>query len=325
MFQLSAFFNAIEWVWIEALWLILLPSILLWLPNQKSKETLFFPHAKRLRMHKAMFKRRLVNIDNNFLLWWVIWCLLCLSLARPIVIGDVVKLPREGRNIMLAVDISGSMREQDMRLNGRRVDRLSMVKAVIDDFIKQREGDKLGLILFGTQAFIQSPLSYDLKTVRTLLQESAIGLAGQSTAIGDAIGIAVKHMQKFAGEKLLILLTDGQNNAGVTHPLSASQYAKNIKMKIHTIGIGRSGFGSSIDIRMLRQIAKEANGASFLVKNTAQLQSIYQKINDVLPTKDENNHFRTTEQYYWVPLLCASMLLIVTLIARLSWQKIHHG
>lgn len=314
--------NSIEWVWKEAFWLIPIPLILLLIPNKRSEDVLFFPYAKRLGTNKTTLSSKLFNLQKSFFLWWLIWILLCLSLARPITIGELVTLPREGRNIMLAVDISGSMRETDMILNGRRVDRLTMVKAVIDDFIQKREGDKLGLILFGTQAFIQSPLSYDLKTVRTLLDESAIGLAGQSTAIGDAIGLAVKHMQKFEGEKLLILLTDGRNNAGVTHPLDASQFAQNIDMKIFTIGIGRAGFGRHIDIPMLQQIAKESQGNSFLVQNTAQLQSIYTKINDILPTEDENDNFRITKQYYYIPILFALIMLISTLIFRLIWHKL---
>jgi Ca-activated chloride channel family protein len=323
MAEIINIIHTIEWVWIQALWLIPLPLLLIFIPNKKNTETLFFPHAEKIQTIKSSpFSNNPLHLNKNIFLWWIIWALLCISLARPIIIGEIITLPREGRNIMLAVDISGSMRERDMVLESRRVDRLTMVKAVVDEFIKQRKGDKLGLILFGTQAFVQSPLSYDLETVRTLLSESAIGLAGQNTAIGDAIGLTVKHMEKFKGEKLLILLTDGQNTAGVTHPLTASQFAQNINMKIYTIGIGRSSiYNRSIDIKMLNTIASKSGGQSFLVQNTAQLKHIYQKINKILPTQDENDIFRTTDQYYWIPLLSALILLTLSLIIRFIWKK----
>jgi Mg-chelatase subunit ChlD len=152
-----------------------------------------------------------------------------------------------GRDLMLAVDISGSMREEDMLIGNQVVDRLTAVKAVAGDFIERREGDRIGLILFGQQAYLQTPLTFDRATARTLLFESAVGLAGRETAIGDAIGLAVKRLRDApAAERVLVLLTDGANTAGSIAPLKAAELANEAGMRIHTIGVGgdpRSAFG----------------------------------------------------------------------------------
>ncbi len=129
------------------------------------------------------------------LAWALTWTLLVTAAARPQLLGEPVALPMQGRDLMLAVDLSDSMTEQDMVIGNRAVDRLTAIKAVAGDFIERRKGDRLGLILFGTQAYQQAPLTFDRATVRTLLFESAIGLAGKATAIGDAIGLAVKRLR----------------------------------------------------------------------------------------------------------------------------------
>ena len=123
----------------------------------------------------------------------LIWLLLVVALARPQHVGEQVQLPVSGRDLLLAVDISPSMDEQDMVIQGRSINRLQAVKRVLDDFIQRREGDRLGLLLFGTEPYIQAPLTFDLATVRTLLHEAGIGMAGRATAIGDALGLAVKR------------------------------------------------------------------------------------------------------------------------------------
>jgi len=197
----------------------------------------------------------------------LIWLCLLLAAARPEWHGDAVELPISGRDLVLAVDISGSMREKDFAINGQQVDRLTAIKSIADAFIQRREGDRIGLILFGSNAYVQTPLTFDRQTVRILLNEAAIGLAGRSTAIGDSIGLAVKRLQQSTVtstssrpdqttdiddleaarqtykqsaelDRVLILLTDGANSAGEITPQQATEMAAKAGLKIYTIGIG---------------------------------------------------------------------------------------
>jgi len=209
----------------------------------------------------------------------LIWLLLLIAAARPEWHGDAVELPVSGRDLVLAVDISGSMQMEDFTLQGRQVDRLTATKAVADAFIQRREGDRIGLILFGSKAYVQTPLTFDRQTVRILLNESAIGLAGKSTAIGDTIGLTVKRLQQSAMpvikpttdhepalsestqselslsdqtdkqsaqlERVLVLLTDGVNTAGDITPQQGTDLAVKAGLKIYTIGIGADAMNVS--------------------------------------------------------------------------------
>ena len=167
------------------------------------------------------------------------WTFLVTSTARPQLIGDPVSLPASGRDLMLAVDISGSMGTEDMEVQGDFVDRLSVVKAVIAKFVEARSGDRIGLVLFGTNAYLQAPLTFDLKSINRLLIEAPVGIAGGKTAIGDAIGLAVKRLRKRPNEeKVLILLTDGANNVGEVEPKVAAELATRDGIKIYTVGVG---------------------------------------------------------------------------------------
>ncbi len=162
-----------------------------------------------------------------------------MAAARPQSVGETVHLPVTGRSIMLAVDLSGSMQTPDMRSGSHAVSRLAAVKAVAGEFIKHRAGDRLGLILFGDEAYLQVPLTLDRNTVRTLLDEAQIGLAGQQTAIGDAIGLAIKRLRdEPIKNRVLILLTDGASNAGNVDPLKAADLAAREGVRIYTIGVG---------------------------------------------------------------------------------------
>ena len=182
------------------------------------------------RLVSSTSQRRLL-----ILLLIIAWLSLVTAIARPVNIGDPVALPTTGRDILLAVDISGSMEREDMIINGRQVNRLYAVKSVVSEFVNTREGDRLGLILFGERAYLQTPLTFDTKTLRDLLIEAQIGFAGN----GTAIGLSVKKLKERPdSNRVLILLTDGSNTAGVLSPSEASDIAKKAKVKIYTIGIG---------------------------------------------------------------------------------------
>jgi Ca-activated chloride channel family protein len=259
------------------------------------------------------------------------WILLVLASTRPQWLGEPIEQAISGRDLMLAVDLSDSMKIEDFELQGQMVDRLTAIKAIATDFINRRVGDRLGLVLFGTQAYLQTPLTFDRKTVATLLDESAIGLAGEATAIGDAIGLAVKRLQnQNANSRVLILLTDGANTAGEVSPLKAAELAASYKLKIYTIGVGademivRSFFGSQkvnpsqdLDEETLTAIADKTGGKYFRARNTEELNKIYQLLDQLEPVEKDKQYFRPRTELYFYPLALALMLVTV-----ISLQKI---
>jgi len=278
----------------------------------------------------------------NWRFWIAVvsWILLVLAAAKPERIGDELDVPVSGRNLMLAVDLSGSMDAKDFELGNRRVDRLTATKAVAGDFINRREGDRIGLILFGERAYLQVPLTLDRETVNVLLLEAFIGLAGEKTAIGDAITLAVKriHDQGGAGgEQVLILLTDGANTAGEIDPIKAAELAQQIGLRIYTIGIGaeqmvvssitggmrRVNPSADLDEATLTEIANLTGGRYFRAKDTAGLQDIYRLLDEFEPVAEPEAGFRPiTSLYYW-PLAGAFVLTsFLALLNLLSGVRI---
>jgi Ca-activated chloride channel family protein len=274
----------------------------------------------------------------NWRFWVAVlaWCLLVLAAARPERIGDELEIPVAGRNLMLAVDLSGSMDQKDFELAGRRVDRLTATKAVASDFIARREGDRIGLILFGERAYLQVPLTLDRDTVKILLLESEIGLAGEKTAIGDAITLAVRrvHEQEVdAGEQVLVLLTDGANTAGEVHPLKAAELAQQVGLRIYTIGIGAESMDVSsllggrrainpsadLDEETLTAIAQQTGGRYFRATDTTSLQNIYALVDELEPVEEPETGFRPVKSYYHWPLGAAfGLVLMLGLVSLLQ-------
>ncbi len=258
------------------------------------------------------------------LLLAVAWIMLVLALARPQHIGENTQMTVTGRDLMLAVDISPSMEERDMVLQGRVLNRLEALKVVLDDFIDRREGDRLGLLLFGTEPYMQAPLTFDHETLRTLLFEAGLGMAGRATAIGDAIGLAVKRLRERPQEhRVLILLTDGANTAGELSPQNARDLAAASNVRIHTIGIGaesairRGLFGiqrvnpsSDLDEALLRDIASATGGQYFRARSIEELQGIYQEIDRLEPMELEGRSWRpVTELYAWPAAMALALWL----------------
>ncbi len=274
----------------------------------------------------------------NWRFWVAVlaWCLLVLAAARPERIGDELEVPVAGRNLMLAVDLSGSMDQKDFELAGRRVDRLTATKAVASDFITRREGDRIGLILFGERAYLQVPLTFDRDTVKVLLLEAEIGLAGEKTAIGDAITLAVRRVheqQAAAGEQVLVLLTDGANTAGEVQPVKAAELAQQVGLRIYTIGIGAESMdvssllggrrainpSSDLDEETLAAISQLTGGRYFRATDTASLQDIYALVDELEPVEEPESGFRPVKSYYFWPLGAAfSLALLLALTALLQ-------
>jgi Ca-activated chloride channel family protein len=266
---------------------------------------------------------------------WLGWALLCVAAARPQQLGPPVAPPQASRGMVLAVDLSGSMADEDMALSGELVDRLTAAKAVIDDFLDRRNGDRVGLVAFGSRAYVLAPMTPDLDTVRAQLRDSVVGLAGRETAIGDAIALAVKRLARQPrGERVLVLLTDGVNTTGMLDPLKAAELARDNGVRIHTIAFGGSGGGLSvfglpipmpgggddIDEATLRRIAELTGGKAFRARDTAQLAGIYAEIDRIEPIAHAARPVRTRiERYAWP--LAASLLCALLLLARRARRR----
>jgi Ca-activated chloride channel family protein len=266
---------------------------------------------------------------------WLVWLLLVLAAARPTWIGEAIELPNSGRDLMLAVDISGSMRIEDMQVSQTAVPRIVAVKSVGAEFITRRSGDRLGLILFGSNAYVQSPLSFDTSTVERFLKEAQIGFAGQDTAIGDAIGLAVKRLKERPAEsRVLILLTDGQDTASSVRPLDAAQLASSLGIRIYTIGIGAdrmtlpglfgSSFGSrqvnpsaELDEASLQKIANITGGQYFRARDPRELANIYQLLDQLEPVEQAAVSYRPRQALGYLPLLAALLLSFVLALRQL--------
>jgi Ca-activated chloride channel family protein len=264
------------------------------------------------------------------------WLLLVAAAARPQWIGDAVEMPRSGRDLLLAVDASGSMETPDMQIGSQAVSRYGAVKAIAGDFIQRRAGDRIGLVVFGSQAYLLTPLTFDRDTVLKQLNESVVGLPGRETAIGDAVGLAVKRLrERPQNQRVLILLTDGVNDAGELDPTKATELAAAEKVKIYTIGIGAEAmrvndgfFGSRVvnpsadlDAKLLTEMAEKTGGRFFRARDTAELAQIYREIDKLEPGADKEQQFRPIEELFYWPLSLALLAALAGACAALLAGK----
>ncbi len=319
----------LEWPWL--LLLLPLPVLVRWLFKSAPKNhrqaliTPFYGQLARAARSDTPAGTPPTTLRTGLV--WLLWVLLVAALARPQWLTPPQETPVSGRDLVLAVDLSGSMEMADFELNGQRVDRLTAVKAVAGEFLRRRVGDRLGLILFGSRAYLQTPLTFDRDTVARMLDESEIGLAGEKTAIGDAIGLAIKRLRERPQQaRLLILLTDGTNTAGSVHPLKAAEMAQQEGIRIHTIGIGsdkpmvvdtifgqrRVNTARELDEKSLTAIARATGGRYFRASDTRVMEEIYQELDAIEPVSDQVERFvRRQELYIWFlgPALILSLLM----------------
>ncbi len=261
------------------------------------------------------------------------WLSLILAAARPTWIGDPVTLPTSGRDLMMAVDISRSMEQEDMLLGNSRVPRIEAVKNVVSEFVQRRGGDRLGLILFGSKPYLQTPLTFDRATMNQQLQEAQTGFAGPQTAIGDAIGLAVKRLKERPRDhRVLILLTDGANTAGEVPPLEAAQLAARENIKIYTIGMGadfmivrdllfnrRINPSADLDEKTLQAIADQTGGRYFRAHDPQELSAIYRQLDLLEPVEQEAETLRPSKSLFHWPLTLA--LAATLLLPLLNWRN----
>ena len=322
------------WPWIFAIFP--LPFLLRWLlprAKQNNDAALRVPHLSDYQTTKSSSA---INKSSGWplLLYTLAWLCLLIAASRPQWTGDAIELPVSGRDLMLAIDFSKSM-EQPIRHNLRSVTRITATKAVASAFIERRVGDRIGLIIFADQAYVQAPLTFDRTTVNILLQEAFTGLAGQATAIGDAIGLAVKRLttyktsqppvdnskhtaatdktkKKISNEQVLILLTDGISNRGELTPLKAAEIAAKKGLKIYTIGIASRG-SREVDEATLRQVAKITGGQYFRAYNTGDLMEIYQLLDELEPVEKDVKSYRPIKALFYIPLTAS--FIFATLLA----------
>ena len=331
-----------DWPWMFLL--LPLPLLVYWFSKplagaqSKALKVPFYDKINQLsRQTQSAGKAR---FSPTLILALLAWILLITASAQPKWSGEAISIPVSGRDLMLAVDISGSMEQTDMFFAQDPVDRLTAVKAVLLPFIRQRKGDRIGLILFGDHAYLQTPLTFDRKTIERMLLESFIGMAGQrATAIGDAIGLAVKRLKDLPAtqseSRVLILLTDGSNNAGIA-PLTAAKLARQIGIKIYTIGFGademivRSFFGRQrvnpsrdLDEKTLKEIARITGGQYFRARDTHELQKIYQTLDQLEPVESDHLTYRPTKSLFHLPLSLAFVLAIIVYLLRQFYQPFY--
>ena len=321
-------------------WLLVLPFVIYFvLPKAQGLcgEALRVPFINDLkniknRAEKTYFStiNRNVLFSLKFLYCFILWCLIVTAAARPQFVGEPFRLKTENRDIMLVVDISTSMLQPDFSTKNRRIDRLSAVKAVVSSFINSRTEDRIGLILFGTRAYLQAPLTFDKKTVQEILLNTDAGMAGNSTSIGDALGIALKNIkdEKNKENKIIILLTDGENNDGSLSMAQSIDLAEKEGIKVYTIGVGADAnfLGSLFNIRnneldetSLKELAERTKGNYFRAKDLQSLADVYKKIDSLEPQNSESSVVQEIKELFYVPLLFALALAIFLLFLPRSY------
>ena len=291
-----------------------------------------FPQAARLR---TAFPAGASSGPRRSL--WLYYTLLALAwagltgaLMRPETVNSFTDVKSRGHDLMLAVDLSGSMQALDFSQGDQRVSRTDVIKAVVKRFVAQRQGDRVGLILFGEHAYLDAPLTQDTLAVGHMLDNAVVGEAGDSTAIGDAIGVAVQNLRGRPGkDKVLILLTDGADNASTIPPLQAAKLAAQYGIRVYTIGVGSNGpvpipdedgnivmAQMDLDETLLRQIASMTGGEYFRATDTQALESIYARIDKLEKTTAESRSYMIhTPLYRWPLALTVICLMLLALRA----------
>ena len=313
-------------------WLILLPLVVkIILPFVKGSygDALTVPFAADFADISAQSKAKNISLTKagltrGFWACFLIYSLLVLAAMRPVQMGEPVRISNEGRDILIVTDISTSMLEEDFSTRNFRLSRLNAVKAVVSEFVKKRQDDRIGLILFGTQAYLQAPLTYDRQSVLEILNSVDAGMAGNSTAIGDALGLALKSLKDKGGElnrKVIILLTDGENNDGKLSLPEAADMAAQEGVKIYTIGVGSGrqslinaffgGGNASLDEKSLKHLAAETEGRYFRADDLKGLVNVYKAIDLLEPESSDENFVYPRQDLYYLPLLAAILLAAI--------------
>ncbi|MBY0500834.1 MAG: VWA domain-containing protein [Alphaproteobacteria bacterium] len=326
-------------------WLILLLPLPLvarfFLPASKETElpAVYFPALHRLQISFSESKGETLPSNRLFLLTLsMLWLCLVLAVMRPQFVDEYTHVQHEGYDLMLAVDISGSMRALDFSTKEKILSRLDVTKEVVGKFISERQGDRIGLILFGENAFLRTPLTLDTLSVNHMLNDAVSGMAGLGTAIGDAIGLSIRSLRtRPEGSRILVLLTDGVDTASSIPPLEAAKIAKQYGIRIYTIGVGKKGpvpypndrggidiLEVPMDEALLEELSTLTDGHYFRATDQHALEAIYDKINQLEKTKSNVRTYAIRKPLYQYPLGFAVVLLF-SLYALGLYRRMTYG
>ncbi|WP_353472513.1 VWA domain-containing protein [Salipiger sp. H15] len=312
---------------LAAPWLLLLlplPLLVRWLvpPHRERESALRFPFFRRMTEAAGAEPRAGAVVLSRPVISWITatlcWALLVLALARPERVGAPITIDKAARDVVLAIDISGSMDARDFAApDGQRLQRLAGVRQVVDQFVSGRDGDRMALIVFGTAAYLQAPLTDDLTTITELLDTTEVGMAGPHTALGDAIGLAIRTFEASdIDQRLLILLSDGSDTASRMSPVNAAEIAADRGVEIFTIGVGdpEATGENRVDLATLQAIALRTGGQYFFAEDAAALQAVYDRIDALAPRETETLSFRPRRSLSWIPMGLASLLGLGTVL-----------
>ncbi|MCO4322003.1 VWA domain-containing protein [Aliidiomarina quisquiliarum] len=324
-------------VWV----LMLLPlPLLLLLSNRKQQArlTIRFPGvAARLPTAALSHQSSWRSFVHRYLVPMLIWLCVVLAAAQPRWVGEPIAQQKEAREILIALDLSGSMRQEDMVMNGQRVTRLYAAHHILGDFIRRRQGDRIGLIIYADTAHLYVPMTADLDTVARLAEEAEIGLVGQSTALGDAIGLSIKYfLDRSSNQRVILMLTDGMVNSGNLSAEQALLLAKNNDVRIHTIGIGsdemivpglfgdrRVNPSQELNEDFLTEVAAVTGGEYFRARNVNEMERVYQIIDELEPLASGEHYFRPQKSLVYWPLAAAMLLVLLQAFSR--WLSLLNG
>jgi len=311
-----------------AFYLLPLPLLLYYFlpPLRQQKTYLYVPFFQEFleatglkgKSGVSVSRKKIINVITLIL----IWILSLIALASPRIVGEPELRVKTARSLMFAVDLSGSMATPDWTIDGTRASRWDAVKNVMAEFIERRQGDRIGLIVFGTQAYLQVPFTSDLNVVNQYLQELDVGMAGERTAIGNAIGLAVRLFEADSVErKVMVLLTDGVDSGSEVNPVQAARAAAADSVVIYTIGIGNPASDLfEVDEKMMQQISRDSGGKYFLAMDEAQLEAVYQTLEELEPIEYEEETYRPATLLYYYPL---AALIILALLNQITFGLIN--
>ena len=317
------------------------PWLMLALPLPLFAYLLLPAYKERKSSVKVPFFRRLVELTGEkpsrgavvlermlFQKAWLVisWGLIVVAIAKPQYVGEPILIEKSGRDLMIAVDLSGSMEATDfLNEDGQQVDRLTAVKSVLTEFVAQREHDRLGLIVFGDAPFLQAPFTEDHETWLTLLTETEIGMAGMSTAFGDAIGLSIKAFDHSETEnRVLVVLTDGNDTGSKVPPVDAAKVADQLGVTIYTIAIGdpETAGEEALDVDTLQRIAEITSGGYYQALDREQLEQVYRQINELEPAVFESLSYRPKQSlhHYLLSIVMVGYLLFFSLMTFVSYK-----
>lgn len=317
-------------------WLLLLltlpPLIHYFLPAYKeSRDALLVPFFRHIVEASGETPRTGATVTQRSRWQWLMitsgWLALCLTLAKPVWVGEPIEVKLAAREILVAVDLSRSMYEEDfINQAGEKMNRLQGVKEMMAQFVQQRQHDRLGLVLFADKPYLQAPFTDNVGTWLTLLTQSELGMAGSMTAIGDAIGLSIKVFEQAKTQnRVLILVTDGQDTASMVPPVAAAQIAADKGIRIHTIAIGDPGGPRQTqpNFTQLAEISLLTGGSDFRAADRNQLLAINAELNRIEQTAFDSLSFRPRSSlHHWPISIWVCMMLVGIFLAELRhrWQ-----